>query len=1016
MRVAVALALRRLSRRRGVTALLTIALAGAGCVLGASSIVASLSQDENLRVRLSELPAAARSLQVQYRTEPGPQRGGSLDGVAGAALDDFDDVLGARRQARFWDRVSPADERGTRFVEVADLAQTVSLVAGRLPGVCRQATCEAISLDRGFLDVGDELPLSGGATVRIVGLGVLPADAVPLSITDAQTRALVVQGDLPVIRRELVTSGSLVLTSAPLEPQSVHSYSLDRLRERLRQTVVRLERTDRRLSATAPLAPLDRLARSGTVARERLLLVAGQGAALILAFAAFAATARRRDVLALRDQLETLGASGRQFLTARATEALVPAALGAVLALTALRLWLEVIAERRSLPAAFVSESLPASAVLSVLALGAIGAVLLFAMVAPERRSRFGIGALELAALTALLLIGWQTTTTSALDSSAITRGEGGGPVLLLVPALGVFAAGVLLLRLLPFGFRVAERLARGAPFGIRLALLGAARNPAQAAAATTFLAVALGTALFSLNYRATLEQQAVDAARFEAGGSWRVIERGDFGATNVSPLTRFAAVSSETPTPVLRLRAIPRETGRLAERELAVLAVPTSAIPKIGGWRDSFSDLSMIAVAERLSARRASLRGPIVPAGATAIRVWAQGRTDIPRTAELSLLLPGQRFERFPLGSLERSWRLLRARLPASLANARIIGVRFPPDEGVAGGGGVDDGNVTLGTLQVRRGSSWVDLSGFPDWATSPTPGRRSILYATEPRDAPVTRAVRLELNGGGAAFIRPKSALAQQLPALLSPEVAALAVDGVVTLDLLGRRIRVRDAGRAELFPTVVETPRRFAVLDYETLFTALNLDQPGVAPPSEAWFFGVQAADFGRGLAQPPFRLERAVSVERLEQRGRTDPLANGAADLLLLSGLAGAVLAVLGLLLAVRSDLLAERQLFAEYEALGVPPSTLARSVQYRLVTLCALGLLASVFGAALAVRLTSAFVAVTGSATNPLPPIEPAIAWIAGITMLAVVAALSVTVASRLAARSFRQSTGARLRA
>lgn len=627
-----------------------------------------------------------------------------------------------------------------------------------------------------------------------------------------------------------------------------------------------------------------------------------------------------------------------------------------------------------------------------------------------------GIGALEIAALTALALIAWQTTATSALDPDAIARGEGGGPVLLLVPALGVFAAGVLLLRLLPLGFRVAERFARGAPFGIRLALLGAARNPVQASAATTFLAVALGSALFSFNYRATLEQQAVDAASFEAGGSWRVIERGDFGATNVSPLTRFAAVSGEAPTPVLRLRAIPRETGRLAESELTVLAVPTSAIPQIRGWRSSFSALSPIEIAERLSGRRASLRGPILLSGTTAIRVWAQGRTAIPRTVELSLLLPGQRFERFPLGRLEKSWQLIHASLPSSLAGARIVGIRFPPDEGAAGGGTFDEGNITLGTLQVRRGASWLDLARFDDWTTTTTPGRRSFLYATQPRDAPVAQAVRLELNGGGAAFMRPKSALAQHLPALLSPRVAALAVDGVVTLDLLGRRIRVREIGRTSLFPTVIDTPARFAVLDYETLFAALNLEQPGVASPSEAWFFGPQTADFASRLSQPPFRLERAVSAERLEQRRRSDPLAAGTADLLLLAGLAGAVLAVLGLVLAVRSDLLAERQLFAEYEALGVPPSTLARSVQYRLVSLCVLGLLASILGAALAVRLTSAFVAVTGSATRPLPPIEPVIAWAPGVLILAAVAALSVAAASRLAARSFRQSTGARLRA
>ena len=180
----------------------------------------------------------------------------------------------------------------------------------------------------------------------------------------------------------------------------------------------------------------------------------------------------------------------------------------------------------------------------------ALFAVLLLASAARPKRSRFAVGTLELAALTALAVIVWQTWSTGALDPERVAAGA--SPVILVLPALGFFAAGVLLLRLLPVTLRASERVARHGPVGTRLAFLTAARSPTQAAAATTFLPIALGSALFSLNYRATLERQARDQARFTAGAPWRIVERGRAHESNVTPLTRFARVARERPTPVI--------------------------------------------------------------------------------------------------------------------------------------------------------------------------------------------------------------------------------------------------------------------------------------------------------------------------------------------------------------------------------------------------------------------------------------------------------------------------------
>jgi ABC-type antimicrobial peptide transport system permease subunit len=114
--------------------------------------------------------------------------------------------------------------------------------------------------------------------------------------------------------------------------------------------------------------------------------------------------------------------------------------------------------------------------------------------------------------------------------------------------------------------------------------------------------------------------------------------------------------------------------------------------------------------------------------------------------------------------------------------------------------------------------------------------------------------------------------------------------------------------------------------------------------------------------------------------------------------------------------VRSALTSERVLLAEYEALGVSRTTLARSVQLRLVALSALGIAAGFIGGLLAVRLVGALVAVTGTAARPLPPIEPVVAWRTNLATAGAVAAAAIVTAGLLARRAVRGAAAGRLRA
>ena len=1035
-------AFRRMRTRLLSAGVVATAVAAAAGLVGWSSVAAALSQEENVRLRLSGVRSDERSLQVVYHLQAGEGDWRKRD--VDALFRKFAEVTEPPRRVSMRHSVGRTD---TRLVAADDAKRDVAVSSGRLPGGCRAGTCEALSL-AGRFRIGQTIALRPKLFVRIVGRGSLRPAALPVEsdtlthTPDLTDEALLVRNlDPPLVRFQ---TGTSVVTTAALDPSAVRGSALRALSERLRVAFVELTRTGARIETTAPFTLLDELADRGEVARERLLLVAGQGAALILAFAAFAAAARRRDTQLLADQLTTLGASRVQTAVARLVEAAVPALLGAAAGVAGVFAVARLVAGRRGLPAHFVRDAVSTETLLAI-ALVTVGAVaLLFASTTPRRRSRFGVGALELAAVVALAAVVWQATTSGALDPEGIEAGQRGGPVLVLLPTLAFLASGVLLLRVIPVALRVAERLARRASFGLRLAFLTAARSPTDAAAATTFLAVALGVALFGLNYRATLERQGRDEAEFAAGAAWRVVERapGEARANlrpdvevgpadrlaptvadeeplnrdfDVTPLTRFGAASHERPTPVLRLSARVQEASVAGqELDVEVLGLPARRIPDLLGWRDSFSALERAEIAARLRPRPLRLKGPRVARDVDAIRFWTWSGTDLERFVVFHFLRPeDQRFVHVRGGILAgERWQRLSLRVPPKLRGAELVGLEFPavsvPQSALP-----DEGSLQLGRFEQRRDGRWSPLPTPLGWAASSGAGSVEIYDAPS---GPVRRLTQFNVEGSPIALIHPDIGLPEALPSLVSPSVAAAAVDGRVTIDVGGTPVPIRVAGATRFFPTIVERPSDFVVLDYETLFATLNGARPGVALPSEAWFFRPQRENFREQLGGPPFRSERVVAADALTARLLSDPLAAAAREVLMLAASAAAALGLLGLILASRATLGAERLVLAEYEALGVRPAALARSTQLRLIALSVFGVVAGFLGGLLAVRLIGSLVAVTGTAARPLPPIEPVVAWRADAVVIAVMTAAGVVAAALLARRAFRETAARRLRA
>jgi hypothetical protein len=322
-------------------------------------------------------------------------------------------------------------------------------------------------------------------------------------------------------------------------------------------------------------------------------------------------------------------------------------------------------------------------------------------------------------------------------------------------------------------------------------------------------------------------------------------------------------------------------------------------------------------------------------------------------------------------------------------------------------------EGFVDLGAIEQRTAAGWSALPSIGAWNPAVEPdGNSGILFSTTFRHAPVARGVRFEVNGTRLPLVHPGAGLPTPrpgfqvgpLPALAGRPVAEQQANGFLTLVVAGKPIPVRVIGSADLFPSIVNDPHDFLVVDYDTLFAALNADQPGLVTPTEAW------------LSSPPPPAARALSVSETEQALRDDPLAAGTRKVLTVAGVLAAVLGFLGLVLATRSALTSERLVFAEYEALGIPPRSLRRSAQVRVLLVSTLGIAAGLVGGALGARLIGAFVAVTGTAERPLPPIVPVIAWAAGALVLAALVAGAVTAAALVAGRALREPAARRLRA
>ncbi|MGB2952883.1 MAG: hypothetical protein WBB74_05765, partial [Gaiellaceae bacterium] len=608
----------RLARARLASRPERVALVGIGIAAGAAMLAAVVggslvAQDRSLARATASIPAQDRAVRAMWAGVPAPGEAGfsALDSQARSAL------RSVSSQPPFGAMVYRESEIAGRLVDLAGidgLNRWVRLSSGRLPHPCRPARCEVVQL----AGTGP-LPSVPGLRLARVGHGVLTS-RVPLgSFLSAASSSSVLGSALAYHRGAnppfLVAEGVAGLGSAPalvdayrtyawvlpLAAGSVHPWSVDGFAATTDRARARLASDSDLFELTAPVDELQAAQQTAQTAGRRLLLIGGEAAALLLAFALLSAASLRRDLDAAWRRFTWYGARRWQLVLLAGAEAATLALAGTVVGWGAGAGIAAIVAGRAGVPVGALLWHSVAAASGFAIAAGVAGAAALVLLLALRARP-LRVGGLEMTAAD-VAAVGAGGVIAVAFARGSVQAQRGTGVILLLLPALVAFVVAVVSARLLVPLLRGLGRAGRRGGVPLRLATLSLARRPGHAAAAVTFLVVSLGLALFAGVYRSTLARAQHEQAAYAVPADFVLREDLTKLVTvgGAAPLERYRDLGRAVP--VLRLSGdVSRFTGSSG---FTVLGLPADALARIGGWRGDFSTLSRAELARRLGPTR---------------------------------------------------------------------------------------------------------------------------------------------------------------------------------------------------------------------------------------------------------------------------------------------------------------------------------------------------------------------------------------------------------------------------
>ncbi len=475
-----------------------------------------------------------------------------------------------------------------------------------------------------------------------------------------------------------------------------------------------------------------------------------------------------------------------------------------------------------------------------------------------------------------------------------------------------------------------------------------------------------------------------------------------------MASLSAWRRLTGGTVLPVRRTEAA--YVNGASSVAVPALGVPAEALARLHGWRASDGSASLHVLARRLRPPGpARVPGPAIPASARGLSVRAAAAPGLAVDVTAVLRERDGLVHPVVLGTTGRRPALLRAQLPSRRRDGpwELEALALTEPAGLEATNGHQNGEnaaaATRFATQLRLRDLRISDRTGRAIATVPLAQWRSVGAAGFPHGARDGLEVSFATTGS-AGLLRPAQPSDDRpTPVLADPQTAAAASPGgLIPLTVDGLSVPARVVGVVRRFPTVPAGSAGFVIADEPTLAGALDAADPGQGEPDELWIATRHTGRL-RALVARPLYAQLSLSVRAQIERGlRAEPISRAIVGTLLAAAGLCALLAVVGLLVAMLGAARDERIEF-DLVALGVGPSGIRRELRLRLALAALAGVCAGVLIGVLITRLAVVTVRASGSGTVPHPALVTVAPW-GQLAVWAIVAGVALGAAGWAASR------------
>ena len=446
---------------------------------------------------------------------------------------------------------------------------------------------------------------------------------------------------------------------------------------------------------------------------------------------------------------------------------------------------------------------------------------------------------LDILALVIIAFLWWQISNRGTV----LTRSLGSRDLevdfaLLLGPALGLVALGLLVMRVFPLAAGLSSRLmGTVGPGWLVQGLRRVARDPIAPGSLVALLMLATALGVVGSAFSATLTRSQDDRIRYDVGADLRIMHDGGRSTRAVTGASELLPGSAE----VMRTEGSLLTEGFGSQR-VSVLGVESDRLADVAWWRPDFGDGNTLPeLMGMIAPNPAAPEGIVLPDGTTGLTLWTQTGGFKERLISVAARLrdgSGAHYD-VPLGDvigyewmqMEESIALRVGRTGRRSTDEMLPRRDEPPHTlinlQVLGRTGVDRPGVLFLeglTAQTPQGDVVVSrLDTADDWSVIEDYVRPG-LYSLE-----TSRSVARPGTGGSSVFswspggvgvpgLRPGGA-APPLPAVVSPgilEATGSEIGDRISLGMSTFALPIQVVGVAEFFPTVDPRQQPFVITD--------------------------------------------------------------------------------------------------------------------------------------------------------------------------------------------------------